>query len=219
MAFQSIFRFLQQLSENNNRDWFQSHKPEFLQAKESFQIITEILIKEIGKFDPEINSLQAKDCIFRIYRDVRFSKDKSPYKTNFGAFMVLGGKKSGKAGYYMHFDPQGSFLAGGIYMPPSDQLKKLRNYIFEHANELKEIINQPDFKRKFGEISGEKLKNPPRGFPADFPDIELLKFKSYIVIKEYSEKRLVQEDFITEAKTVFQQMHPFISFLNKSLTK
>ncbi len=217
MAFQNIFSFLHRLSQNNNRDWFQSHKPEFLKAKENFLVITEIMIKEIGKFDPEINFLQAKDCIFRIYRDVRFSKDKSPYKTNFGAFMVPGGKKSGKAGYYMHLDPQGSFLAGGVYMPPSDQLKKIRNAIFENPEELKKIIGEASFRENFGGISGDKLKRVPKGFPSDFPDIDLLKLKSYIAIKNYDETSVIQEDFLSEAKTVFYQMSPFIKYLNQVL--
>ena len=191
MALQTIFNFLEQLSENNNREWFHGHKPEFLKAKESLEIITEILIKEIGKFDKEIGALQAKNCIFRIYRDVRFSKDKSPYKTNFGAFLVPGGKKSGKAGYYLHLDPDGSFLAGGVYMPASDHLKKLRKHIFEHTDELKQIISKPAFKKDFGSISGDKLNLTPRGFPADFPDLDLLKFKSYIVVKNYNKYAVI----------------------------
>ena len=218
MAFQTIFNFLQQLSENNNREWFHGHKLEFIKTKESFEIITELLIREIGKYDKEIGTLQAKDCIFRIYRDVRFSKDKSPYKTNFGAFLVPDGKKSGKAGYYLHLDPDGSFLAGGVYMPASDQLKKIRNYIFAHPEELKQIIGKPGFKRNFGEISGDKLKKAPRGFPADFPDLELLKFKSYIAVKNYNKSAVIGPDFLNEVFEVYHHMNPFIAFINKPLT-
>lgn len=218
MALQIILNFLQQLSENNNRDWFHEHKQEFIKAKENFEIITEILISQIGKFDKEVGSLQAKNCIFRIYRDVRFSKDKSPYKTNFGAFLVPGGKKSGKAGYYLHLDPNGSFLAGGVYMPPSDQLKRIRSYIFEHTGELKQIISEPGFKNNFGEISGDTLKKAPRGFPADFPDLDLLKFKSYIVVKEFNKPAVIRPEFLNEAFEVYHHMNPFIAYLNKALT-
>ncbi len=217
MALSTIFNFLQQLSKNNNRDWFHKHKPEFIKAKESFEIITEILIKEIGKFDKGISTLQAKNCIFRIYRDVRFSKDKSPYKTNFGAFLVPDGKKSGKAGYYLHLEPGGSFLAGGVYMPASDQLKKIRNYIFEHTDELKQIISKPTFKKDFGEISGDTLKKSPRGYPADFPDMDLLKFKSYIVIKEYKKSAAIEPDFLNEAFVIYHNMNSFVAYINKAL--
>lgn len=209
--------FLTLLSKNNNRFWFHENRSMYNSARAEFEIFVNIMINEIQKFDPGIQSLRAKDCIFRIFRDVRFSKDKSPYKTNFGVFFVSGGKKSGKAGYYVHVEPGNSFLGGGIYMPESNILRLVRNEIFNNIEEFKSIINEKSFQFHFKEIRGEKLISAPRGFPKEFPDIELLKFKSYTIIKPLPDETLQEEKFIDIASNIFLAMVPFNRFLNHSI--
>ena len=126
---QQVFQFLQDLSENNNREWFHNNKKRYDESREKVLFITEVLINEIRKFDSEIPLLEPKDCLFRIFRDVRFSNDKRPYKTNFGSFIAKGGRKSMYAGYYFHIEPDTSFVGGGIYMPDAEHLKAIREYI------------------------------------------------------------------------------------------
>ena len=128
-----VIRFLQDLSENNNREWFQENKTRYDESRKKALFLTEVVINEIRKFDPEIPLLDPKDCLFRIFRDVRFSHDKRPYKTNFGSFMAKGGRKSVYAGYYFHIDPAGSFAGGGIYMPAAEPLKAIREYMAENG--------------------------------------------------------------------------------------
>ena len=150
-------------------------------------------------------------------RDTRFSKDKSPYKTNFGAFIVPGGKKSGNAGYYFHLDPEGTFAGGGVYHPEVHILKKVRNEIFENGEEFRNIIEDKEFRDRFGEMYDDRLKTPPKGFPKDYEHIDLLKYKSYIVSRSY-ELDLVRSDQLLETVTNdFRQMYPLIRFINFAL--
>lgn len=213
----NILPFLSQLSQNNNRDWFNEHKEQYLIAKNEMEILVNDLIQRIALFDPTIADLEAKKCVFRIYRDVRFSKNKAPYKTNMGGFMVPGGKNSGHAGYYLHLEPGTCFIAGGIYMPESAILKKVREEILYNIKSFNKIIHHPDFKEYFGEIRGEKLKRPPKGFPDDFEDIELLKFKSYNVIHYISDEAFAQNGFIDEAVGIFEKMKDFNHFINQAI--
>jgi uncharacterized protein (TIGR02453 family) len=210
------FDFLQQLKQNNNRDWYHANKSIYNSAKDEFEQVTELLIHEINEFDRSTAGITPKDCIFRIFRDIRFSHDKTPYKTNFGSYMVKGGKKSIHAGYYLHIEPGGSFVAGGIYMPPGSWLKAIRQNIYEHIDEFTDILNIPDLKREFGEISGEKLKKPPVGFPKEFPAIELLKFKSYDLLKNMPDSAFKRGSILKEICDHFRIMYPFIRFLNES---
>lgn len=213
-----IIKFLKALKQNNNREWFTQNKEFFQSTKNNFNDIVETLITGIAKHDNDIAGLEAKDCIFRIYRDIRFSKDKTPYKTNFGAYMAPGGKKSGKTGYYIHIEPGGSsFLAGGLYMPPSEQLKAIRQEIDYNIEEFKKIIGDKNFVKYFGSVTGDKLKKAPKGYPADHPEIELLKFKSYIVMHKVKDNQLLDEGFLKYAIDVFGVMQPFNGFLNRAV--
>lgn len=209
--------FLKDLSKNNNRDWFNANKQQYLVVKLEFENIIDLLTHEIRKFDSGLGTLQAKDCTFRIYRDVRFSKDKSPYKTQMGAFMVPGGKKSGKAGYYFHLEPGNIFLAGGMYLPPPDILKHVRENIFNNIDEFKSIIQGENFLVQFGAISGEKLKMAPKGFSKEFPDMELLKFKSYTIVKIIDHTAINNKNMIETLARNFKSMKAFNHFLNTSL--
>lgn len=217
MVKKEIYNFLKELKSNNNRDWFHANKEKYNYAKHEFENLVNSFIIEIAKFDNNIRNILAKDCIFRIFKDVRFSKDKTPYKPNFGAYIVKGGKKSGFAGYYIHIEPDKSFLGGGVYMPQSAELKSIRQEIFENVDDFKQIITNRSFNKYFSEIYGEKLKNPPRGFNKEFPDIELLKFKSFTVIHELSNEEIHGELFIKKSIEIFKLMKPFNDFINHAI--
>lgn len=213
----NVLPFLYTLKENNNRDWFQANKNLFDTAKKEVEDFVNYLIPQIAGFDPAIGNLEAKKTMFRIYRDVRFSKDKTPYKTYFGSYIAPGGRKSVYAGYYLHIEPGAAFLAGGSHCPLGEHLKKIRSEIYFNASELKAIMNSPDFKNYFKGIEGEKLKRPPVGFPKDFPDIELLKFKDFTLFHRFEDARLAAADFNEFSLEVFQKMKPFNDFINKAL--
>lgn len=215
---QTIVDFLSKLEKNNNRDWFNANKNLYQTAKSDFEIFVNRLIPQIHKFDPEIGTITAKECVFRIFRDVRFSKDKSPYKTNMGGFIAKGGRKGGYAGYYLHIDMKQAFIAGGLYMPPSDILKKVRQEIMYNVDEFKSIIQSSLFQKTFGQVEGEKLKRPPKDFPADFADIDLLKFKSYTVMHPISTKVILDQNFEDYTVNIFKEMFALNHFLNKAVS-
>ncbi|MBP6871659.1 MAG: DUF2461 domain-containing protein [Bacteroidales bacterium] len=210
-----IFDFLNELKTNNNREWFQSNKSRYEKAKKSFESFIDELIPVIRGIDPNIDLITAKDCVFRIYRDVRFSHDKSPYKTNMGAYITRGGKSSPMAGYYVHCEPGGSFLAGGIYMPQPDVLKKIRDEVFYKYDEFRKIIEDKEFVKTFGQIDDDqKMKSPPRGYPKEFPGIALLKFRNYAVAHFVSDELALSEKYPEYAKKVFKTLYPLNSFFN-----
>jgi len=192
-----ILNFLKQLQENNHKDWMTENKSVYQEAKKVFEEIVEKIIQEITTFDKDIADLSPKKCIFRLNRDIRFSKDKTPYKTNFGASMQKNGKKSPFSGYYLHIQPEHkSFLAAGIYMPTSDVLKKVRQEIDYNLQEFEEIITDTTFKKYFEEIRGEKLKSNPRGYKIDNPAIEFLKMKSFTIIHNLSDEEIEHKNFL-----------------------
>lgn len=214
----NILSFLSKLSVNNNKIWFDEHKKDYLDAKQTMEEKVQKLLNALVAIEPVLVGEDAKKCVFRIYRDVRFSKNKEPYKTNMGAFMVPGGKKSGNAGYYFHIEPGNSFIAGGIYMPESSVLKKLRQEMLYNIEEFKAIIKDADFKETFGEIYGEKLKNPPKGFPKEFPDIELLKYKSFTVAHSVSNDQVIAPDFLEYSIEVYRKMQKFNAYINRAIS-
>ncbi len=212
-----VFDFFNQLQQNNNREWFQAHKGEYDKYRQGFVHFAELVIHAISEFDKSVIGLEPKNCIYRINRDIRFSNDKSPYKTNMGTFITPGGKNSGLAGYYVHIEPKGCFLSGGIYMPSSQNLKAIRKEIFENYDEFLEIIHNKEFKKHFGEFWGEKLKTRPVGFPNDFEGLEYLKLKHFTVIKEKKEKEMVDPDIILEISQVFKALYPLNRFINQAI--
>ena len=216
MALETVFSFLHDLKENNNREWFQANKPIYLRARGEFEVVIELLIHEIRKFDSRVPALSPGDCIFRIYRDVRFSKDKSPYKTHFGAFITPNGRKGMGGGYYLHLEPGESMVAGGIHNPPAEVLRKIRSYVFDNPEELLEIIQAEPFSKLFGTISGESLKTAPKGFPKDFNHIDLLKYKSYTVYAPMDQADIMK-DFPENVLMYFRQMAAFNDFLNRAV--
>jgi uncharacterized protein (TIGR02453 family) len=219
MISKATLQFLKDLKKNNERGWFMDNKARFEEAKSDFEEFTNTLISQISRFDEGIGHLQAKDCIFRIYRDTRFSKDKSPYKTNFGAHITSAKSKSEihtRAGYYIHLAPGDSMLAGGAYLPPTPWLKNIRSEINHHGKEFKKIITSATFKKYFTEIEGAKLVKAPKEFPKDHPDIELLKYKSYLAVHKPDDKTVLSKDFVKYSADVFKALKPFGDFLNRS---
>jgi uncharacterized protein (TIGR02453 family) len=214
-----ILAFLKDLTENNNQEWFHKNKAAYEKARQEFEAFINRLIPAIATFDKGIKNVTAKECLFRIYRDIRFSKDKTPYKNNFGAFIAPNGKNSRSSGYYFHIEPSGSMVAGGMYMPPADVLKLVRNEIYFRADDFKKIIHHKTFISYFGSVEGEKLVNAPKDFPKDFPDIELLKYKSYAVIHKLTDKLFLSDKLFDETLKIFKAMFPLNVFLNSALEK
>jgi uncharacterized protein (TIGR02453 family) len=215
MDTKSILSFLEELSENNSREWFAENKPKYENAKIEFEKFVTGIITEFGKIDKEIAYLEPKNVTYRIYRDTRFSSDKTPYKTNMGAFLVKGGKSSGNAGYYFHIDPAGCFVAGGMYMPMPDVLKKVRREIFDNIEEFIEIIENKNFKKHFPKLDEDsKLKSFPKDFPKNFEHIDYLKYKSYTFSKPISYNTLNSKNLLNEILRAFTALVPFNKFLN-----
>jgi uncharacterized protein (TIGR02453 family) len=215
---QAILQFLSQLKQNNNREWLEAHRTTYDAAREEFVLFVGKLIKELPVLEPALSMLEPKDCIFRMYRDIRFSKDKTPYKTHFGAYFAEGGKKSTKAGYYLHLEPGGkSMLAGGVYMPPPEDLKKIRQEIDYNGEQLRNIINSTDFKKYYGTISGEKLKTTPKGYSPEHPEIELLKQKDFIASHYMDDTIVSKADFLHYSIKVWKALKPLNQFMNAAL--
>jgi len=213
-----IMTFLEQLQENNNREWFQANKSLYDDAKKEFETFIDSLIPAIAKFDDSVKQMTAKDCIFRIFRDVRFAKDKSPYKTNFGAFIAKGGRKNHGPGYYFHIQPGECFLAGGVWMPAPDVMKKIRQEIYYNIDELKSILNNKNFRSYFSGIDDyDRQKTAPREYPKDFPDIELLKNRSFTISHPLDEKILHSEKLFDYTIGVYKIMLPYNAFLARAV--
>lgn len=220
MLQKSTLDFLNKLAKNNHKEWFNKHRLLYEAAKKDMQQFTNDLIKEVAFFDNGISTLLAKDCIFRINRDVRFSKNKEPYKNNMGAYLAPGGKKSVFAGYYVHIEPSGeSFLAGGIYAPEPATLNKIRQEIDYNSEEFKKIISSKSFIKTFGELAGERVKTAPKGYDKKHPEIHLLKYKSYIVSHKIDKETITDKNFVKYCGKVFKEMYPFNNFLNRAVSE
>ncbi|MFP3593687.1 DUF2461 domain-containing protein [Chryseobacterium sp. SIMBA_038] len=208
------FDFIKKLTKNNNREWFNENKNLYTESQQNVISFLEELINEMGGFDEELAKLDPKKALFRIYRDTRFSKDKIPYKTNFGASLGMG-KGSQKGGYYLHIEPGKSFLAGGIYMPESSVLKEVRKEISLYGDDFMKVINNKDFKKHFPELDqADKLKKVPQGFEKEDPMGEYLKLKSFIVVYNLKDEEVLDENAAKNMSEIFKVMKPFNYFLN-----
>lgn len=214
-------KFLKDLKKNNNKPWFDNNRKSYEAAKADFAAFVQKVIDLHGKKDPTIKNLLAKDCMFRINRDVRFSKDKSPYKTNFGASINKGGKKAWtSAGYYFHFEPGGCFAGGGLYIPPPEELRKVRQEIDYNYAAFKKIIGNKKFKSLYGDLdtSAEfKLSRVPKGYEPDNPAAEYLKLKSYIAMVKFSDADLTSSGLAKKTAAAFEALQPLIEFINQSV--
>jgi uncharacterized protein (TIGR02453 family) len=216
----STISFLKALKKNNNKPWFDSNRKKYEAAKADFEQFIQSVIDKHAKKDITIASLKAKECLFRINRDVRFARDKSPYKTNFGASINRGGKKSALAGYYFHCEPGEAFVGGGIWMPQPPELKKLRQEVDYCFDEFKKLLATKKFKSIYGDLySGEdvKLVKVPVGFEKDNPAGSYLKLKSFIAMKRLSEKELTSNNLVKLTTDAFDALQPLLHFINRTL--
>ena len=218
MDIQYTLDFLKDLSRNNRKEWMDDNRKRYLEAKEiMIQVVSEVLAK-VSSFDASVATLEPKKTLFRINRDIRFSKNKDPYKTNFGAFLVEGGKKSGLPGYYIHIQPGNNFMGGGIYQPSSDVLAKVRQEIDYSGKELMEIINDKNFKSTFPTpYQEDRLKTSPKGFPKDHPHLHLLQLKHYIFMRQIDDGEVTSQSFVEMVTNHFRTLYPFNRFLANAL--
>lgn len=214
MDFANILKFLKSLSRNNNRDWFEKNKPKYLEAKGYFEEFVTALLKEMVEFDRSLATLDPKKLIFRIYRDVRFSKDKRPYKTNFGVSISSAGKGVGRAGYYLQIEPGNSFLGGGLFMPDAEKLAKVRQEIDYNGEKLEAIMKDKKFKKYYAKFWDEDmLKTAPKGYPKDHPRIDWLKLKSFVVIYDLTDKQITDKKLLKTTIDAFKALKPLNDFL------
>lgn len=214
-----VLDFVKELDENNNRDWFNAHKKRYQDALELFREFTGELLAGISRFDPALGNLEPKDSIFRIYKDVRFSKDKLPYKTHFGCWMAKGGRKSTDAGYYFHLEPGASFMAAGVWMPPKEQLNLIRQEILYHPDAYLKLISTSKMKDYYERGGKEdRLKKGPVGFPKDFEHMEELKYKHYVWSRSYSDAEVQQKDFAGKVVADCKGLFPLVDYLNNSMS-
>jgi uncharacterized protein (TIGR02453 family) len=221
MLQSSTIKFLKDLKKNNTKPWFDANRKLYEAAKTDFASFIQTVIDKHSKSDPSIKTLVAKDCMFRINRDVRFAKDKSPYKSNFGASINKGGKKAmNSAGYYFHLEPGGSFTGGGIWMPMPDELKKVRQEIDYNFADFKKIIASKKFKSVYGDLSKSSeytLSRVPKGYEPGNPAAEYLKLKSYVAMVEITDAVLTSKDLVKKTVAAFEALQPLIEFVNESL--
>lgn len=213
-----ILDFLRELEQNNKREWFNDHKQQYESARQEFIEILALLIKEIRLFDPGVGALEPKDCVFRIYRDVRFSNNKLPYKTHFGAYIAKGGRKSELAGYYLHLEPSASIAAGGIWQPQPNILKAIRQEIYYNLPAFEEILMDKTFHHYFKNLSEEgKLSRPPKSFSAEFEGIEHLKNRNFTVMHAMSDEMVCNDDFLLTTTKAFFELSKLNAFLNHAI--
>ncbi len=221
MLTDATLAFLRDLKANNNRGWFGEHKPEYQHAYGEMLETVVQLLAGISGFDGDIatSHIDPKSCIMRINRDIRFSKEKSPYKTNFFAFINKGGRKSPWGGYYLHLEPEGSFAGGGIYMPEAVVLEQTRREIDDHFGEWQAILADKAFTAQFpaGALPSGKLIRPPKGYESSNPAVEYLKFKGYYTQRFFADHEVTDPGFVDELSHVFRAVSPMVHFLNRAL--
>jgi uncharacterized protein (TIGR02453 family) len=211
-----LIQFLKELQANNNKDWFDVNRKRYEALRQEFIIFIEELIKEIAKFDPSVASCEAKKSIFRINRDIRFSKNKSPYKNNFGAFICPDGKKSAKAGYYIHIEPKQCFIAGGMWQPEPALLSKIRQEIDYNAAEFGKILQSKKLKESFGGLDeSDMLKTMPKGYEAESKHAPYLKHKSFVLIKSFTDAEITKDSLLKNIVADYKTVQPLNSFLNR----
>lgn len=215
--YEHIFRFLTSLVANNNREWFQAHRAEYDSAWKSFHEMVDQLILEIQKFDPSVSYLTPKDCIYRLYRDLRFSPDKTPYKGHFGAYINADGKKSFYGGYYLQIEPHQFMLASGVWWLPPKEMRALRQAIVDQTNTYRTLVEEPAFKKLCPTIGINHFKRIPNGFPKDFPYPEYLLCKDYTCCCTLPPAELSRKDAVARMAEKFHIMQPFNEFLKENI--
>ena len=209
--------FLKQLSKNNNRDWFQANKATAYQsALDNTIAFANCLLSEMKKHD-NIETVSGKKSLYRIYKDIRFSKDKTPYKTHWGGYFKRATNHL-RGGYYFHIQPGNCFVGGGFWNPNPEDLKRIRVELAADGSELRKIIGSKKFIDNSGQLDGNKVKTAPKGFSKEHENIDLLRYKQFLVSKKFSEKEMLDKDFYKKANKVFKNMRPFFDYMSEVLT-
>lgn len=213
---QEPFAFLTKLEKNNNRDWFNTNKAEYLAAHGQVIEFADQLLAELNKSDV-IETPTGKKSLYRIYRDVRFSKDKTPYSTYFGGGFRRATEER-RGGYYFHLEPGNTFVGGGFWGPNSQDMMHIRKHLQQEPDMLRDIIQSKDFKDNFGQLLGAQLKRAPKGFEVDDPAIDLLRYKQYWVRHHFTDKEVMKPDFHKKIVAQFRHMRPFFDYMSEILT-
>jgi uncharacterized protein (TIGR02453 family) len=222
MLQKSTYEFLKELRINNNREWFADNKGRYEQARADFEALIAEIIPGIAQFDESIGNPEAKKCLFRIYRDTRFSPDKTPYKTNFGAIVRSDTRAGNLSGYYLHIAPDEMFISSGLYMLRPDLIKYVRKFIYDDFNNFRSIIEDKTFKKEFNDLQfdeGETLTRIPAGFDKNHPAAEYMKLKHFYIMKTFDEKRLFGKDFVSQTVQTFKAMCPFNTYMNSIVSE
>jgi uncharacterized protein (TIGR02453 family) len=220
MILPTTIEFLNDLKSNNSKSWFDLNRKRYDKVKADYISLAGNILGQMKKIDPSLEMVETKECVFRINRDIRFSADKSPYKTNLGIALHPGGKKFNLAAYYLHIEPGHSFIGGGLWMPEAPLLSKVRKEIHYFYNDLIEILNNPLYKKTYGSLDieeGQKLSRPPKGYEAEDPAIEFLKLKSFTASAPLSDEMLTSDKLIPHIIDRFTILKPFIGFINRGL--
>ena len=220
MLTKESLQFLDDLKKNNNRDWFQDNKKRYEIFKKDYHQLVSDFLDVMKPLDPSLELLEVKNCTFRINRDIRFSKDKSPYKAHLGVWLSSGAKGLNRSGYYIHIEKGASFIAGGFYSPEAEDLKKVRKEIAFFHDDLEAIVADKNFKKEFGSLDVDEnnsLKNPPRGYEKDHPAIEFLKLKSFTASQKYDISEVTQKDFVSKMSKKLIALKPLNEFINRAL--
>ncbi|MDI6049087.1 DUF2461 domain-containing protein [Flavobacterium sp. XS2P24] len=221
MLSKGTLQFLDDLKANNNRDWFLENKKRYEAVKKDYQQLVGNFLDAMKPLDPSLEMLEVKNCTFRINRDIRFSKDKTPYKSHLGVWLSSGAKGMNRSGYYLHLEKGASFIAGGLYCPEAVDLKKMRKEIAYFHDDLEAILNEKNFKREFKDFDrNEKdtLKNPPRGYEKEHPAIEFLKLKSFECSQRIDISEVTKKDFVATMSKKLIALKPLNDFINRALT-
>ncbi|PXY39857.1 TIGR02453 family protein [Flavobacterium cheongpyeongense] len=220
MLTKESLQFLDDLKKNNNRDWFQDNKKRYEIFKKDYHQLVSDFLDAMKPLDPSLELLEIKDCTFRINRDIRFSKDKSPYKAHLGVWLSSGAKGANRSGYYVHIEKDASFIAGGFYSPDADQLKKVRKEIAFFHEDLEAILAEKNFKKEFGNFDvneNNSLKSMPKGYEKDHPAIAFLKLKSFTTSQKFDISEVTQNDFVSKMSKKLIALKPLNEFINRAL--
>ena len=221
MLSKDTLQFLDDLKANNNRDWFLDNKKRYEAFKKDYQLLVADLLDAMKPLDPSLEILEVKNCTFRINRDIRFSKDKTLYKSHLGIWLSSGAKGLNRSGYYIHLENGSSFIAGGLYCPEANDLKKMRKEIAYFHEDLEAILNEKEFKKEFNDFDRDEkntLKNPPRGYEKEHPAIDLLKLKSFESSQKFDFSSAGTKDFVTTVSKKLILLKPLNDFINRALT-
>lgn len=214
-----VLKFLKQLQANNYREWMHEQKPRYQKQRTTFLDLVQHTINGLEAFEGGIHGVEPKNCVFRINRDIRFSKDKTLYKSHFGAYMAPGGRKSMLPGFYLHLEPGNkSMIAAGIYNPNSDLLAKVRQEIDYNGKDLLKIVEKKSWINEFGALEGERLSRAPKGYPMDHPLLKYLQLKSFMAVSRLKDSVVTSPSFRKDLVAQYRRMHPLVTFLNTAIS-